>query len=400
MSATLERLQRSTLLLTALTFSVGYATVSLVFVLLSVICEGVTTRRFPWRHSPLDTPLSLLLIVFLLSALASAQKAAALGGFAIAALSIFLGYGPLNRVLQRDRRFLEPFLLAWALGGLAAGIWAAALSTLTGRPAVLPELSQNALATVLLIAFFLTLRLALNARRAHVVIIVIGMVAVSVALLRTDSRGAWLTFAVALAVFLLLVDSRHTRQLLAVIAIAGVVSVGLTWSYLPRVIERARTVVDLTINGDRLALADIAIAIFRDHLWLGTGLGTFHYYQPLYRSSFPNLLPSSYSPNIFLNVMAEGGIFGLLSFAWLVLAAFIGGWRWYQRSDPGNEKLMSASTLSAFTAMMIYQQFDATTLLMSVGIGFWLLLAILAALAPNPRETHPSPPCATQARIL
>jgi O-antigen ligase len=383
MSATLERFQRSTLVLTALTFSVGYATVGLVFVLISVIWEGIATRKFPWRHSPLDIPLSLFLVVSLLSGLASAHKATALGGFAIAALSIFLGYGPLNRVLQRDRRFLEPFLLAWALGGLAAGVWAAVVGPLTGRPAVFPALPQNPLATTLLIAFFLTLRLALNARGASAGIFVIGMVAVTVGLLGTESRGAWPTLAVALAVFLLLVDTRHTQRILAVIAVVSVVSVGLTLPYLPKVMERTRNKANSTLYGDRVALAGIAIAIFTDHPWLGTGLGTFPYYQPLYRSSFDKLIPSSYAHNIFLNVAAEAGIFGLLSFAWLVLAAFIGGWRWYRRSDSGNEKLMSASTLSAFAAMMLFQQLDATILLMSVGIGFWSLIAILALPAPN-----------------
>ena len=394
MSATLERFQRSTLLLTALTFSVGYATVGLVFVLISVIWEGIATRKFPWRPSPLDIPLSLFLVVFLLSGLASAHKAAALGGVAIAALSIFLGYGPLNRVLQRDRRFLEPFLLAWALGGLAAGVWAGVLGSLTGRPAVFPALSENPLATTLLIAFFLTLGLALKARPAKAVIIVIGLIAVIVGLLRTESRGAWPTLAVALAVFLLLVDSRYTRRVLAVIAIVGVVSVGLTLPYLPKVMERARAKVSLTVIGDRVALAGIAIAIFRDHPWLGTGLDTFHFYQPLYKSSFEKLIPSWYAHNIFLNVAAEGGIFGLLSFVWVVLAAFIGGGRWYQRSDPGNEKLLSASTLSAFAAMMLYQQIDATILLMNVGIGFWSLIAILALPAPNSeRNAAKTPLC-------
>ncbi len=392
MSATFERLQRGSLLLTAFTFSVGYATVGLVFVLISVIWEAIATRRFPWRYSPLDIPLCLFLSVSLLSGLASAHKATALGGFAIAALSIFLGYGPLNRVLQRDRTFLEPFLLAWALGGLAAGVWAAVLSTLTGRPAALPALSQNALATALLIAFFLTLPFALNARGARAVIIVLGMIAVTVGLLGTESRGAWPTLAASLAVFLLLVNPGQVRRVLAVIAIIGVVSVGLTLPNLPRIMERGRGKVRLTVYGDRVALAGIAIAIFRDHPWLGTGLGTFPFYQPLYRSSFEKLIPSSYVPNIFMNVAAEAGIFGLLSFGWLVLTAFIGGWHWYQRSGPGNQKLLSASTFSAFAALMLYQQIDATILLMSVGIGFWSLIAILGQPTPNSEKNADETP--------
>lgn len=108
----LDRAQQGALLLLILLFSAGYATVGVFMLLLTVIAEGITLRRLPWARSRIDGLIVALLLLFLLSGWFSPYRPTALGSLGLAALTIYLGYGPLSRQLRR-----HPWFLSALIGG-------------------------------------------------------------------------------------------------------------------------------------------------------------------------------------------------------------------------------------------------------------------------------------------
>jgi O-antigen ligase len=85
-----------------------------------------------------------------------------------------------------------------------------------------------------------------------------------------------------------------------------------------------------------------------------------------------------FAHNIFMNMAAEGGILGFATFVGVVIAGIYGGWRWYRAAAAGLERMMAAVFLAAFVGSIVHQLFDGTLLSVHLGLGLWILLAILS----------------------
>lgn len=384
----LLRSQRAALLLTVFLFSAGYATIGLVFILLTVIAEAILTRKPPWTRSPVDALLLSFVVIFLISGFASAYRTMAVGSAVLAALTIYLAFGSFYRHLQRDKDFLKPFLWTWVGGGTGAAVWAILLHRLYEKPAFTPALGQNAVGTTLLVALVLGLGLFLATNTVRRYLVGMGCALAAIGLLFTSTRGAWVGAGFGVMSFFLLLDLRSAwRALLLVvlISVAGIVVAGPERASL---FHRALSIISLSSNQSRLALARSALAIFEDHPLIGTGLNTFSFVYPAYQlPGDPNPPSQPFAHNIFLNMAAEGGVLGLASFTALIIYASILGWRWYAQSAPTWNTPISAAILSALLGMMVNQLFDGTIISVHLGTGLWFLIAILAAFRPSQRPS-------------
>lgn len=387
-----ERYLRFSLLATAFLFSAGYATVGLVLLLLGVLAEGIRTRRVPWRRSPVDAALLAFGGIFIIAGLASPYRSVAVGSAVLSALTLYLGFGPMYQVLQNDHGFMKPLLWAWFAGGLVAAGWGIAVhNKLTGQGAFIAgSIDQNALGTTLLVALIMgmTVFLTTDSIRRLLVAFAVGIIASGLAV--TYSRGAWIGAIMGLAMFVPLGGLRRLRTLLPLAALLVVVGVALAGADRAVLAERVLYTFKFSppsSSRDRVALAESAIAIFRDYPILGTGLNTFSLVQPRYHlKDYPDLAPHAFAHNIFLNMAAEGGILGLGAFAAVVVAAVGAGWYAYRRSQTFEERIVSSGILSAFIGLMVHQQVDGTLITVHIGAGFWLLIAIMAALAAKRTE--------------
>lgn len=397
----LERFQRAVLLITALLFSAGYATVGLALVLIAVVAEGLITRRLPWRRSPVDFAFLAFVAVFLISGWTSTHRAVAVGSAGLAALTIYLAFGPLHRLLLRDPGFLGNLLKAWLVGGIAAALWAIFLHRRTGAPAFMPELGQNAVGTTLLIALVLCLGIFSTARTLPWRILAgAGSVPVAAGLAFTYTRGAWLGAAFGVLGFFVLTELRHTWRALLLVFLVGIAGAAFIGPERAALFQRMRSITNPSANQDRIFLFRSALRIFGDHPVLGTGLNTFSLVYPAYRSPDASLLtahgivpdPSTkpFAHNILLNMAAEGGTLGLLSFVAIVIAAVIAGWRWYAGGRMQGETVTDVTVLSAFLGAMVDQLFDGTMISVHLGTGMWFLVAILVAFGSGRRGSAPS----------
>lgn len=383
----LERSQRTALIVTAFLFSAGYASVGLFLLLLTVVAEGVVTKRIPWRQGPLDVALLAFLIVFLISGWLSPYRTIAIGSVGLGALTIFLAFGVLYRVLLRDKDFLGPFLWSWLAGAILASVWAIILHRITGRPAYTPSLGQNAVGTTLLMAPLLGLGIFLTTRGVWRYVAASGIAVSLFGLVLTYTRGAWLGAMFGVVAFFFLTELKHAWRALVLLALIGIIGTALIDPELPSLLQRALSILDVSVNQDRISMFRAAIAVFKDNPVVGTGLNTFALVFRNYRApNDPNPEIQPFAHNVFLNMAAEGGIFGLLAFAVAIGAPVIVAWMWYVRSRSRDETTIVASLLSAYLGMIAHQMFDGTVISVHLGAGLWFLAAILMAFRPQSRQ--------------
>jgi O-antigen ligase len=382
----LDRLQRAGLLLTAVLFSSGYASVGLAWLLVTVIIEAVILRRLPWQRGPMDVPFLAFLAVFLVSGWVSPYPGIATGSIGLGALTIYLAFGVLHRLLRRDPAFLRPFLQAWVGGGVLAGVWAILLHRMSGTPAFTAALGQNAVGTTLLIALILTTGLYAGSTSTWRYALMAGGSILAVGVMVTYTRGAWLGAMTGLAALFLLTELRQRWRALALVGVLGVVTVVAAGAERAALTERARTISSLEANASRVYLLRASVQMVADHPVLGTGLNTFAAIYPRYRRPDDPNPGAPFAHNIFLNMAVEGGIAGALAFGAVIVAAVMAGWRWYvsSRAQARPGMLLSATLLAAFIGAMTHQQVDGTLLSVHLGAGLWLLVASLAAHAPRP----------------
>ena len=145
-------------------------------------------------------------------------------------------------------------------------------------------------------------------------------------------------------------------------------------------------------NNFRMNVWVAVLAMIRDRPILGIGPGNdaFNQVYPLYQLPRYTAL-SAYS--VFLEVLVEGGIVGLLSFLWVLLLVFQQGWQQLQRlrqgQDPQGYWLMAAVASVAgilgqgISDTVMYRPQNSTL--------WWLAIALVASYYPVGRATASGP---------
>lgn len=373
-----DRLFRAALLVTALAYSAGYAAVGLVLLIGAFLAEGVAARTVPWRRSPLDLSIALFIGALLLSAWLSPHRPVAVGSTGLAALTIYLSFGGLYRMDRDAPAFRDRLLAVWVAGGVLTAVWGTAFYLATRTPASTPALGHNAVGTTLLVALMLGFGLYLRAPNGKKLAPLAAVIALTVGVGLTFTRGAWLGTAGGLAVFVLLHPRTGWRAAATFFAVAAVIFV-LGVPLRPQLLTKVTTISSIQENRGRVAIARSAIEIFGARPITGSGLNTFFIEYPSYRyeDDISPTQPSAH--NIFLNMAAEAGLLGLASFALLIASVMVVGVREHGRSPTFEAAATRAALLAAFVGLLVHQQFDGTALSVHVGAGMWMLAALIVA---------------------
>lgn len=232
--------------------------------------------------------------------------------------------------------------------------------------------NANAFAGILVMAMPLTYALILNAETWYgraAALIVLALCAL--ALVQTYSRGGWIGFAVTVAVFVAFWNWR----LLPVLVIAGLCCLPI----LPETVYNRILSIGSKEDGStnyRLSIYRCTMVILEDYWLQGVGLGsnvlnsTFRKY-PLW--TFP-----VHSHCLYLQIWAETGIFGLLTF----LAAMLHQGKRAVKACVGADRrlrLMIAAAAAGLCGILVmglaeYVWFYTRSLYL-----FWFVFAVLAA---------------------
>jgi O-antigen ligase len=210
-------------------------------------------------------------------------------------------------------------------------------------------------------------------------------------LILTRSRGAYLGLGVALLycyiVILLYCSKRLRKILIGVLVVCLLVSsLGIrSWVGEGKIKLR---------NLMRVYLWDATFQMVKDYPVLGVGIGNFKVIYPIYRTAeerevTPSGVKYSKAHNDFLQIWAETGTLGLISFLWILFSLLF-----LKRDSPlpstslrtgrgqsltkfGASAHISLGLNAALTALLVQAFFNPLLHAPASAMGFWMVLGLL-----------------------
>lgn len=213
----------------------------------------------------------------------------------------------------------------------------------------------------------------------------------------TGSRGAYIALILEAAVLLFVGFSwvwkgapKARIPLIIVTLLLPVAAVVLLHFGFPKFEARFLSIFQGTehsSNAYRVNVWKSSLEMFKDNWWLGIGTGnkTFRLAYGLYmRSSFDAL--GTYC--VPLEVAVETGIPGLLIFAWLVIGSMARAHSRFWSAQDSIVRWVALGCAGALVGMMAHGLVDTVFLRPQVQFIFWLAIAVLVALPPQPHGFH------------
>ncbi len=193
------------------------------------------------------------------------------------------------------------------------------------------------------------------------------------AMMLTMSRGCWIGLAAGVFVYFLIADRRFLWLFFAAVVILPFV--------LPQsIMVRLLSVGNLEDSSSlyRLYIWLGTFSMLRDYWLTGVGLGT-KAFSGVYSAYAYNGIIAPHPHNLYLNIISETGIAGLLGFVWVAIkglknsisTAFSGG---------GFKRHMGAGLTAAFTGFFVQGMFDNVFYNYRMVLIFWMFIAFSFAL--------------------
>ncbi|NTW29293.1 MAG: hypothetical protein HGA39_08045 [Coriobacteriia bacterium] len=343
-----NRIPFSPLELPALVF-LGITLISVVF------SEGVLSSALTWTRYA-----TYILLLVVASAVAMRPENRRLLTWTVALTS-------LATVAQAAYQFARPDALAKSFA-FSAEVGARVTGSF-GNP--------NSYSEYLVLAFALTLSLALaekDWRRWSAVAILLAQ---SCALVLTYTRGSWLALGLGVLVAALMIDWR--------LAGAFVLAGGGLLSIVPGAMQRLTSIFASEGGASvRLPLWNLAVEMFRLHPWTGVGLGGYVTALMAQIKATPSMLPAGVTPmnahNSFLTLAAETGIFGIAAFVWFVVCTVRSCFTYAKKLVRGSAAWLINAALSVgvigYTANALT---DNSFQNPRAAVFYWLLLGLMCA---------------------
>ena len=296
------------------------------------------------------------------------------GGFGLATFLIIVlaleqHFGGLQATREFATAYLEPSTVPRDF-----------LSRMTSNRVFASLVYPNALAGYLVVAFAPTLAWiwarsrGWDGRIKWVTLVFVGGLIVY-CLLLTGSRGGFVAFAVMMLAGLACLLGRESRFRwlvpVTVVALAVVFFVG-----------KSRGLIHVGAESleSRLDYWRGAWAIGRDHLWLGTGPGTFGSIYLKYKTASSE--EAQIVHNSFLQMWSDSGVFAAAIFTLLWLVALFDGFK-LARQRKGDAA--AAAVCAALTGWIVHTVVDFDLYVPGVAMPAFLLLGILQGLKELPK---------------
>jgi len=354
-----------------------------VAILATVAIFGLETIRqqlaIEWRGA-LTAPAILFILAGAISVLVSGDHRAALGLFRAYFLEPAAFFLIVGAVASTPRR-AGLILLGLAAGGAVVAILNAAvvldairhhvLDLATTPPVVIYQ-TANAVSLFLIPLVAMAAAILVHGRgRAERWLSGLFLAVAVPACLLSFSRGGYLALA---AVGLGLALSHRWAKLL----VPGVVVAAVAVSQVPlirhRIAYELQAVPGNTLDF-RLRLWGQTLRLLSHHPVLGIGLSYYQQAMGPYWQDLPSVI---YPHNIVLNFWAVLGLLGLVAFGWLMIRAFIMGWRGW-RQHPAAWRPYDLGVMLFLVAMVVHGLVDVPFFKNDLSLEFWALLGILWA---------------------
>lgn len=216
--------------------------------------------------------------------------------------------------------------------------------------------------------FVVTIEKDLLPRKYRIVTGVVLVFAI-MALIYTESRGAWLAIGLTFLAYAIM-KIRENKKLGIVLCLAFVI---LSAAFLQsdRIQNRLESIFNprLISNTERILMWESAVAMWRDYPLVGVGLSNYKTMNEKYISPLHKEKNHPHAHNNFLNVLAETGLLGISGF--LILFACI----LYQSVRKIKNPLMKAALLITST-FLLHGLVDYNFNYRSAMQAYWFILGL------------------------
>jgi O-antigen ligase len=337
----------------------------LVLLTLGVVCMATGGSLKSWTPPHLRfivTPLAVLLGAFLLSTVTS--QVPSLSARAFVAVVGIVGASWIFAVLIENERLSRAIWPVIATAVLLLALRVILWRRDEGLNVVAFQVVNNAWLGKLQLAWVLNVfaplllaRSMRETRRGLAALYAVTWTVTGVAIYLLFSRMGSLVFA-ATTIGLWVFNPTQWRKVLLIVIVGIAMSAGLV----ARSDKMARYVISTILEPDRNPGVDLRLSVWRDALRLfrtrpitGTGLGTYD--EMTYRLEGTTAEPffrrqGWHAHNVYLHVLAETGILGLLAWCYFwfaVVARLLAAWRRAEAPD----RLIAAGALWAVFAFLV-----------------------------------------------
>lgn len=314
----------------------------------------------------------LLPVVFLFSLFNANHKWIVLGSVASLgslAYAVFLGADYLI-LKEKLFRFLIVLLVASAVvsANYALNVY---FSGLEPRAEALFA-GANTLGEVMFLSIIWALTFSIHINGRSKWFLALGILIMSLALIFSFSRGAWLGAIGALLAYGFW--QRRARLWIAILLLA----IGILLVSLPVLRSRLDTIFNIShpLNRERIYIWKATLNMVKDHPWLGVGMGNYPFAYKDYMIKGAEIEAPAFAHNIFLQIWAEGGLGAFLIFAGIVYLVLRKGVGWI-RSSHSSSRALAVASFSSLIGILIHNQVDCPIYSLHVGPVFWLLAGMI-----------------------
>lgn len=207
-----------------------------------------------------------------------------------------------------------------------------------------------------------------------------------IALAFNGTRGAWIAVGICILAVLFCYIKEHKKLVTSCLIVLMILGVGFS-QYKPFV-QRAETITNTTTyqsNTERLLIWNSAWNMFKDHPILGVGLGQYaQNYHTKYISPHAKEPTLTHAHNNLLQMLAENGIIGFLSFVLLFGYFIVCPMRLFYKTKNPYALMISVSTLG----LMIQGLTEYNVGTPVVMRFYWLTQGCLLVLSKKWQESH------------
>lgn len=188
----------------------------------------------------------------------------------------------------------------------------------------------------------------------------------------TSSRAAWIAFAIGWLTLIII----YNRKLIYPFLVIGAASM-----FIPAVSKRIFDIFDASQNNSRIKLWKLGLKVIKENPIFGVGNGNFVSVYDEYARRYPLLGDTSVSRfpmhNVFIKIQSELGVFGLLSFGYLLVAVVLDTLKYVKNSN-GIIKSISIGFFAAIPGFIFMNIVDQPLFVPQTAAFFWILSASIS----------------------
>lgn len=358
--------------------------------IMSVTINFGMDKKARIHYSPINKWIWMYAFIYLVCTFTSATLSGSLQSGAL--VTAFILFSILLQNAIKTRKQINTVIYLLILGGFIVSLYGF-FQVLTGVESTKDWIDEdtfsslslrvystldnpNVLGEYLLLVIPLGVSSIVTAKTSHGKVAAgVATAAMGVCMILTYSRGGWLGLLFSAAIFLVLLDRRFI--------VLGVVAFACLPFVMPEsILARFSSITDMSDSSTsyRIYIWMATVNMLKDYWFcgIGTGLNAFNAVYPAY--SF-NAVTAPHSHNLYLQVMCESGICGIVTFLGIIFSFIRTVGTSLSRDKNKDGRIQKIALLSGLGGFLLQGMTDYSFYNYRVTLMFWIFIALGACLS-------------------